>query len=535
MRHESHPMIIDFEQADVPDQFDGDLCIIGAGAAGISIAAELANSGHRILLIESGGFEFEGATQGLYDTEDSGIARQPMIMQRLRMFGGSTNHWDGRCAPLDPIDFEQRDWIPYSGWPMTRADLDPFYVRAHAVCDLRTTLQNSGAADLCQLPSSPADPDKLVLHSWQFSPPTRFGKKFRGPLAQSASVTVILHANVINIATDEDDSHATHIDIATLQGRKGKVRASLFVLACGAIENPRLLLASSRRRQAGVGNTHDLIGRFFMEHLRTKFVAVPLGDSYPLRTVFSECENSQGKFLFGSRLADGLQRDRRIGNLGITSYTEGGEESATNAAFRIAKDLSSGTVPDNFSSEVLYVLRDLDSLIVNARRRALIPDAETIDNALVVLACEAEQVPNPNSRISLSTRTDALGVPQARVDWQLHDIDLHTTQVAASVLSAQLAAHFGTRIRLPDWLLAPLSNWQAQFRDVAHHIGTTRMANDAAQGVVNKDCRMHAIDNLYVAGRSVCPTGGHANPTLTIVALALRLADHLKSRLAGAA
>lgn len=528
-------MIIDFEQGDTPGEFDGDLCIIGAGAAGISIAAEFAKSGQRVLLIESGGFEFEGATQSLYETDDSGISRQPTIMQRLRMFGGSTNHWDGRCAPLDPIDFEQRDWIPYSGWPMTRAELDPFYVRAHAVCDLDTTLQNSDAAALCHLPSSPADKDKLVLHSWQFSTPTRFGQKFRGPLAQSANVTVILHANVINIETDQDDSHATHIDIATLQGRKGKVRASLFVLACGAIENPRLLLASSSKRRAGVGNAHDLVGRFFMEHLRTKFVAVPLSDAYAFRTAFSECENSQGKFLFGARLADEVQRGQRIGNVGITSYTEGGEESATNAAFRIAKSLASGEMPADFSAEVLYVLRDLDSLIVNVRRRALMPGAETIENALVVLACEAEQVPNPNSRISLSTRTDVLGSPQAKVDWQLHDIDLHTTQVAASVLSAQLAAHFGTRIRLPDWLLAPLDNWQPQFRDVAHHIGTTRMADDPAQGVVNKDCRMHAVDNLYVAGSSVFPTGGHANPTLTIVALALRLADHLKSRLAGAA
>ena len=179
-------------------------------------------------------------------------------------------------------------------------------------------------------------------------------------------------------------------------------------------------------------------------------------------------------------------------------------------------------------------MSDLDWLIVNARRRGLVPDAETIENALVVLACEAEQVPNPNSRVSLSTRTDALGSPQANVDWQLHEVDLHTTQVAASVLSAQLAAHFGTRIRLPDWLLAPLDNWQPQFRDVAHHIGTTRMADDPAQGVVDRHCRMHAIDNLYVAGSSVFATGGHANPTLTIVALALRLADHLKSRLAGA-
>ena len=527
-------MIIDFEQADAPGEFDGELCIIGAGAAGISIAAEFANTGHRVLVIESGGFEFEGAIQGLYDVEDSGIARQPMIMQRLRMFGGSTNHWDGRCAPLDSIDFEQRDWIPHSGWPITRAGLDPFYARAHAVCDLKTTLQNGFAARLCHRPSSPADPDKMILHTWQFSPPTRFGSKFRGQLTQSTNITVLLHANVINIETDQGDSHTEHLDIATLQGRAGRVRAKLFVLACGAIENPRLLLASTGKRKAGVGNSHDLVGRFFMEHLRTKFVAVPLKNPYPFRAAFSGCENSQGKFLFGKRLADELQRDRKIGNVGITSYTEGGENSASNAAVRIAKGVSSGTLPDNLYAEVMHVLRDLNSLIVNVRHRALMPGSETIDNALVVLACEAEQVPNPDSRVSLSTRKDALGSPQAKVDWQLDDIDLRTTQVAAATLATQLAAHYDTRIRTPDWLLSPLDNWQPQFRDVAHHIGTTRMTDDPAQGVVDRNCRMHAIDNLYVAGSSVFTTGGHANPTLTIVALALRLADHLKSRLLAA-
>ncbi len=524
-------MIIDFEQADAPGEFDGELCIIGAGAAGISIAAEFASTGHRVLLIESGGFEFEGTTQGLYDAEDSGIARQAMIRQRLRMFGGSTNHWDGRCAPLDPIDFEQRDWIPYSGWPITRAGLDPFYERAHTICDLKTTLQNSAVASLCRLPSSPADPDKMILNTWQFSPPTRFGSKFREQLVQSTNITVVLHANVINIETDQGDSHTEHLDIATLQGRKGRVRAKLFVLACGAIENPRLLLASSSKRKAGVGNSRDVVGRFFMEHLRTMFVAVPLRDSYPFRAAFSGCENSQGKFLIGSRLADKLQRNERIGNVSISSYTEGGEESATNAAFRIATSVSTGRMPENFGTDVLYVLRDLDSLIVNVRRRALMPDSETIENALVVLACEAEQVPNPNSRVSLSTHKDALGEPQARVNWQLDDIDLRTTRVAATTLAAQLAAHFDTRIHTPDWIMAPLNNWPSQFRDVAHHIGTTRMADDPAQGVVDKNCRMHAIDNLYVAGSSVFTTGGHANPTLTIVALALRLADHLKSQL----
>lgn len=526
-------MIIDFEQADAPLEFDGDLCIIGAGAAGITIAAEFANAQYKVLLIESGGFDFDIAYQNLYDVENVGIARQPMILQRLRYFGGTTNHWDGRCAPLDPIDFEKRDWIPHSGWPITRTDLEPFYQRAHTVCDLKTTMQNAQVAASCHLPPLPADPDKLVLHTWQFSPPTRFGSKYRKQLQQSEHITVLLHANAINIETNSNDSHVEHLDIATLQGRKGRVRAKMFVLACGGIENPRLLLASNKHRKAGVGNPHDLVGRFFMEHLRTKYVAVPLHDGYQFRTAFNDCENSDGDFLAGVRLAEELQRSEQIGNTGVMHYTEGGEDSSTNAAFRIAKSLTKGKLPEQFGADVLNVLADINSLIVNVRRQVLMPGSESIENSLVTLVCESEQTPNPDSRITLADHTDALGSPQAKIDWQLSEVDLHTTQVAVKTLATQLAAHFDTRIRIPEWLSSPYDNWSAQYRDVSHHMGTTRMTDDATQGVVDKNCRMHSIDNLYIAGSSVFPTSGHVNPTLTIVALALRLADHLKNQLQG--
>lgn len=524
-------MIVDFAQRDTPSEFDTDLCIIGAGAAGIAIANEFHGSTFKILLVESGGLDFDASVQSLYDVENVGIARQPMILQRLRYFGGTTNHWDGRCAPLDPIDFEKREWIPHSGWPISRNELDPFYERAHSVCDLKSSIQNESVASLCHIPSLPTDPDKLVVHTWQFSAPTRFGPKYRPVMEASKSVMILLNANATSIVTNDADSHVEQIRISALGGKAGRIRARIFVLACGGIENPRLLLASDEKRPNGAGNANGLVGRFFMEHLRTKYVAAPLGDDYRFRATFNDCYGPEGDFLAGMRLADNLQRAQRIGNGAVMSYTEGGENSSTNSAFRIIKSLIHGKLPEHFGADVLNTLGDLNSLIINLRRSILMPGSETIEKSLVTLVCESEQVPNPNSQITLSEQRDGLGQRKAKVNWQLAEEDLHTTQVFIKTLGEQLAAHFNTRIRIPEWLSSPYENWTAQFRDVSHHMGTTRMSATAKEGVVDKNCRMHALDNLYVAGSSVFTTSGQVNPTLTIVSLALRLADHLKHQL----
>jgi choline dehydrogenase-like flavoprotein len=206
-------MFIDFRSADLGEEVHTDVCIIGAGAAGITIANELRDTGINVVLLESGGFDFDPQIQRLYEVNDVGIPRQPMIMQRLRLFGGTTNHWDGRCAPFDPIDFEKRDWVPFSGWPFSRTELETFYRRAYRVCDLGDFLSDREVFTHFNIPELPTDRNKLIEHTWQFSAPTRFGIKYRKPLEQSSSIQVLLYANAQTLQMNADGSHLMAVDI----------------------------------------------------------------------------------------------------------------------------------------------------------------------------------------------------------------------------------------------------------------------------------------------------------------------------------
>jgi len=218
---------------------EGDICIVGAGAAGITLALGLLDGGRRIVLLESGGFDYDHDTQALYQGVNLGLPYYDLDVCRLRYFGGTTNHWEGRCRPLDPIDFEARPWVPHSGWPITKATLDPFYARAHEICQLGPYRYDP--ADWLQPGESALafDPARITTNLWQFSPPTRFGETYRQALAMAPDVEVLLHADVVDIATNEAGAEVDRLQVATLSGRRFGVRARAYVLACGGIENAR--------------------------------------------------------------------------------------------------------------------------------------------------------------------------------------------------------------------------------------------------------------------------------------------------------
>ncbi len=525
-------MFIDFRNSDIGDHLQCDICIIGAGAAGITIANELLGTSLNVLLLESGGLDFDARIQQLYDANDVGITRQPMIQQRLRLFGGTTNHWDGRCAPFDPIDFEQRDWVPMSGWPLSGNELAPFYKRAYRICDLGEHKSDQEIFQYFNIPKLPTDRSKLIEHTWQFSPPTRFGTKFQKPLQQARNIKVLLHANAIDLQLNAAGTHIERVAIKSMENRHTYINAKTFVLACGGLENPRILLNSSGVMRNGVGNQNDLVGRYLMDHLRSKHVVAPLDDPYALGRIMNIYRGAPGDYLVGMRLSEELQRETKILNAGMMTYMEGGDDSSLNATIRLVKSSLKGKPPENAGADILNVLRDLDGLLMNARRQFLRPGTEALLKTLTTVVCESEQAPNPHSRVYLADEPDALGMRKLNVNWQLSELDLKTTQVMVNTLASQLSRHFRARIRIPEWISFAPSDWAHHFKDVSHPTGTTRMSADEKTGVVDQNCRVHGVDNLYIAGSSVFPTTGQSNPTLTIVSLALRLADHIKMRTA---
>jgi len=265
-------MFIDTRTVEQESVVETTVCIVGAGVAGITLALEMEKLGIDACVLESGGFKADDETRDLYRGENVGIPYTFADGSRSRYLGGSSNCWGGWCRPLDPWDFDKRDWVAHSGWPFGLEELAPYYASTHSLLKLGPNNfepahweQAINRRDVRRIPFITGNVRDTVAH---FSPPVRFGKLYRTDLEQSKRVRIFLFANAIDIETDAQAATVSRIRVATLTGRRMAVTARLFILATGGIENARLLLASNKTQSAGLGNGNDLVGRFFMDHPR---------------------------------------------------------------------------------------------------------------------------------------------------------------------------------------------------------------------------------------------------------------------------
>jgi choline dehydrogenase-like flavoprotein len=309
------------------------------------------------------------------------------------------------------------------------------------------------------------------------------------------------------------------------------VRARLVVLAAGGIENPRLLLLSRGVHRAGLGNDRDLVGRFFAERLsaRTGFI-VPAGPDLTGSAGFYDArEVAPGVRLQGAlRLRDAAQRERQLLNCAffLASRSQSMTAEAVRSAATLAKARRRRPLPPGMLGHFRNIATGLGDLGAFARDHLRRPDEL---RRVLVLRAQAEQAPNPDSRVTLGTRRDRFGQPVAQLDWRPAPSDRASIRASQEVLDAALRQAGLGHVELMLGDEDPPALLEGNF----HHLGATRMHTDPSLGVVDADCRVHGVRNLYVAGSSVFPTYGCSNPTLTVVALALRLADHLKKQLAG--
>lgn len=524
-------MIDDLRTVASGTTFDCDLCIIGAGAAGITIARQFLGGPHSVVLLESGGLTFEPETQALYDFENVGLPR--IRDTRYRYFGGTTNVWDGRCAQLSAIDFRARPWVAYSGWPINGDDLQPFSDAAHAACGLAVNAQQDQLAALLGITLPDLDGAKLQPRFWQFAPqgPLRFGPAHHAELAASHNVRVLLHANATQLQATPDGGRVHSVDIRTLGGVAGRVRARLVVLCCGGIENARVLLLSNSVAARGLGNDKDLVGRFLMDHPRRACAEIVPRDNYWFQDMFATYRHRTGaRLLLGVELSPELQKREALLNCGALFFSKADETSGTLALLRLLGRSASTPASSELARDVWRVMSDLDEVIVNVRRRFLAPGKDVIVSPdSTIMLSDVEQAPNRDSRVSLAGDRDALNLQRARIDWRISDQERRTMRALAVAVGQEFGRMNVARVKLDDWLMAEDST--PAYYEAHHHMGTTRMAANPDSGVVTRDCQVFGIDNLYVAGSSVFPTSGHVNPTLTIVMLSLRLAAHLSARL----
>lgn len=523
-------MFIDARAVPARTKVAADVCIVGAGAAGITLARELAGQPCRVVVLESGGLAPDAPTQELYRGRSIGVPYYPLDSSRLRYFGGSTNHWAGESRPFDDIDFEVREGIPHSGWPFPKRELLPFYRRADEVLQLVSRPYDdvhlwAGP----RTPLLPLPPARVVSHVMQTSP-VRFRAAYQGEIGQAPRVHVYLHANLVAIDTSPDAATVRGVDVATLEGNSFQVAARLFVLACGGIENARLLLLPHGSRTRGLGNAHDVVGRFFMEHPETQAALwLPSDPALDFRfyRVHRIAHGDAGRRIRGSLTLpqELMRRDHLLSircELRLARRRSNGE--GAESLDGIVGHLGRGTMPDDLSRHLRQVLADVDGLTDRLRRKILGPPP-----ALVHLFHVSEQAPNPDSRVTLTEERDPLGLPRVELNWRLSEVDRRALRESQAIIARAVAETGLGRIR---WMLGDAGrDWTP--RGQHHHMGTTRMHTDPRRGVVDAQCRVHGVSNLFVAGSSVFPTSSCGTPTLTIVALALRLADHLAAVLKG--
>ncbi len=507
----------------------------------------------RVCVAESGGFHGEESSQRLYEGASIGSLPLDPATCRMRAFGGSSNVWGGGCIPLDSLAMDARDWVPHSGWPLSYGELEPHYRRARALCDVESHEFVAGSF-LTPPARTPVafDAHTLVNQVFVLSP-VLFGEAYRSELEEAPNITLLLHANLLELESSTTGSTVRQARIASLDGRSGTVRARHYVLACGGIENARLLLLSNSVVPQGIGNQHDLVGRYFMDHPSAKLGSIVTDIPDRLTRPYDRSGGRGRAPTFPELcLSDEAVREKqmlsgRVRPVAVESTLPRGIRALRDLRARLnpvvrdenisldgrmaasTRDTTAGSDEQaGFATLAMRVVAGTGD-IAGAFMRKL-ADKPTVKTAYVDLIGYFEQAPNPHSRITLGAERDALGQRKVCVDWQLTPLDWHTYRTAGALFGGELARACKGQFHPEPWLHGEGDKAPA-LRGTAHHMGTTRMADDPQDGVVDRECKVHGVDNLYVVGSSVFPTGGWAFPTFTIVAMSLRLADHLRGLL----
>jgi choline dehydrogenase-like flavoprotein len=514
LRDTAQRVILDARRSNAGESVEADLCIIGGGAAAIPIALAFADTATRVVMLEGGGLASDPGKRGIYRVvtgSRSGVA----IDRRKWHFGGNTNHWFGNCRPLEEADFEARDWIPHSGWPIERKELLPFYAEAQRLCSLGDF--DTYDVERCRpyLSHQPLAlrPDVLANRVVQTASSLRFAELYRERLESAENVRVFLHTRALELETNAAGDAVGAAQAVAADGRRSAVRARAFVLAAGGIENARLLLCSDKSNPHGLGNDHDVLGRYFMEH---PFIDVPLG-----RNPFDDLHFYSSTHPVGAAtvwghivLAEEIMRRERLPGACFWFPSAATVTTSRSLAGRL-RDLVLGRERvQNVVAELRNAAVDVTAAIAETARRT--------NRDCGVRIC-LEQVPDPQNRVRLVPRCDGFGQRRVAIDFRLTEVARQARAMTIAMEELGLDAR-----RIVERMLLRIRAGRMGF--FWHHLGTTRMHRDPAHGVVDADCRVHGMRNLFVAGGSVFPTGGTAAPTLTIVALAVRLAEHIRRR-----
>jgi len=522
-------MQIDLEQAPPGSEFQGDICVIGAGIAGLVLSQKLASYGFNIHLLEAGGPGLEQRSQDLYRGQMKGVFHQGTTEGRFRAYGGASTRWGGQLLSYPEEVFQERPLFGNMGWPITEAEVRPHYseiFKIMGVNDLPFTddiLESYGTRQAWQ------SPDVRVRLS-KFAP---FGKRNLAKTlgkrcVASDRITVFFHANATSIDLAPVQDRIESVTAKNYQGGRFKFTAREYIVCTGTIEASRLLLSSNTVQQAGVGNSTDQVGRYFHDHLTVK--AMTLGaESLPAFTRYFAPYFIKGT-LHSPKLEATYSLQQKLGLPEVMAHFFIHEADDNEFALlrQVLVDLQRGKLALKRISQVPLLLSGVAQMAYALKvkgRRILSSQVK------VTLNIETEQRPRADSRIQISDRLDAIGMPETIVDWKISHEDGESLQRYAVVMDQYLAS-LGMSRR--HWKVSPQDPpqaWAQAGEDILHPMGGTRMGTSPEKSVVDRDLRVHGVANLSIASCSVFPFGGSSNPTFTMMALALRLAQSLQQRI----
>jgi len=477
-------MLIDFNQASVSSlPKNADFCVVGSGPAGMTLALELDRYGRSVILLEGGAVDMSLDSQELYRGDIIGDHYVPLDAARLRYLGGTSGHWGGWCMPLTEFAFQKKPDFEDAYWPIQKKDLDPFLEKASSVLNVRT-------------PNSDVVLDSefgITEFSISLSK-VRFGQRYREALNSSKNITCVTNANLTGLKTN--GQRVLSATATNFAGQSATLKAKHFILAMGGIENSRMLMWCNHQASGRLVDPRAPLGRYWMEH---------------------------PSYLLGHALVDFKipKSDYYIPQLQLRF---------TDAVIRKLSMLECCIVLQEISSVgTKGLLKDLACVAPKIGEWAASLAGKNIVCGAALLA-GWEQEPIWSNHVKLSeAKRDRFGIPMVELHWKKSERDRLTLQKGLTHFNDYLIARNRGRIRAEDWVFAK-DGYPVRGDDGVsyHHMGGTRMAQSAEKGVVDSNCRVYGQDNLYVAGSSVFPSGGDANPTLTIVQLSLRLAEHLR-------
>ena len=527
-------MITDLVRGDHRQTRTADICVIGAGTAGLTLVRELLGSGHTVVVLESGGITVEEETQRLYDCTVAGLPHRGYLQGRFRTLGGTSTRWGGQLLPLTALDIEHRDWIGAIAWPLTYADLQGYYQRVEHLFGVDGYPYEPGALNRWPIHGTDFDANQFTARYAKWPPFVRrnLARLVGKDCAESHLVEVVLHANVTEISLSDDGTRVVLVKARTLDGAAIDVQAKQVVVATGTLETIRLLLASRGVVPGGIGSHSGHLGKNFQDHL-----SIRAAELFP-RSIRNFEHRFAPFFIDGTmrtarlELSANMQRDRRL----LSCFGQVLFETPDDSGFaELREGLRRFQARRNPWPSVkgwTNILRDIPNMCRLGAVRFLKQRVAYPDDARFHLQVDVEQCPNSESTVSLGHDRDALGMPMLTLNWRITHLEKQTMQEYV-----RLFRHEWERLDLGDarWnqkLFEEGDRWLEDVIDVYHQTGGTTMSEYPSEGVADPQLRVHGVANLFLASCSVFPSAGSANPTFTLLALTVRLADHLRALLA---